>query len=150
MTINVDSDTCTRCGICSEICPLSIIGQVDEETLPRVAEGISGMCISCGHCEAFCPTEALTQSLAHESRTGSQGEACGEISPDKLGVYLKSRRSIRKYQPEPVGNETIEALLDVARQRPGATASWSNGSLSTTLRKSRKSPASLSNGCGNL
>ncbi|MCX6686366.1 MAG: nitroreductase family protein [Methanoregula sp.] len=123
MTINVDSDTCTRCGICSEVCPLSVIGPVDEETLPRVAEGRSGMCISCGHCEAFCPTGALTQSFADESQTGSQRETCGEISPDNLGIYLKSRRSIRKYRPEPVGKETIEALLDVARY----AASGGNG-----------------------
>ena len=123
VSILVDEDLCTRCGICSVVCPNAIIEPTDGGTLPRVTEGRSGMCISCGHCEAFCPEEALTQSPADETRTSRQKETCGEISARHLGIYLKSRRSIRKYRPEPVDKKTIEALLDVARY----AASGGNG-----------------------
>ena len=58
-TILVDQDLCTRCGICSVVCPASIIDPADENTLPRVPEEKAGMCIRCGHCEAHCPTQAI-------------------------------------------------------------------------------------------
>ena len=58
-TILVDQDLCTRCGICSVICPMSIVEPADENTLPKVMEVKAGMCIQCGHCESYCPTQAL-------------------------------------------------------------------------------------------
>jgi Fe-S-cluster-containing hydrogenase component 2 len=42
-TILVDQDLCTRCGICSVVCPMKIIGTTDENTLPKVADEKSAM-----------------------------------------------------------------------------------------------------------
>jgi nitroreductase/NAD-dependent dihydropyrimidine dehydrogenase PreA subunit len=116
MTIIVDSDTCTRCEICSEVCPMAIIDPADVETPPVVRREKAGMCISCGHCEAFCPTGALVQgSETTGSKVRAETTAGREISPDHLGIYLKSRRSVRQYRPEPVARETIRSILDIAR-----------------------------------
>ena len=103
---------------------MSVIDPADEETLPRVPEGKSPMCISCGHCEAFCPTGALMQSPGTSRvRTETATIASTEISPGQLGTYLKSRRSVRQYRPEPVARETIGDLLAIAQY----AASGGNG-----------------------
>ena len=123
MTITIDSATCTRCGTCSEVCPMSLIDPAEGEALPNVPEGKSVMCISCGKCEAFCPTGALVEGHGAKPGSGIQASAPGAISPGHLGTYLKSRRSIRQYRAEPVDRKTIEAILDIARY----AASGSNG-----------------------
>src|SRR5208337_2155399 len=43
-TILVDQYLCTRCGICSVVCPASIVDPADENTLPRVQDTNAGMC----------------------------------------------------------------------------------------------------------
>ena len=113
MTINVDSDSCTRCGTCAEICPMGIIDPTSGGTLPQVQKENERKCISCGQCEAFCPSGALVRGTESRKQTSASGE--GEIPAEKLGIYLKSRRSIRHYRTEPVAKETITSILDIAR-----------------------------------
>ena len=122
MTILVDDTTCTRCGICSVICPVRIIEPADETTLPRVRDEKAGMCIACGHCEVSCPSQSLILNVRPDERVILPAGA-GILSPDELGIYLKKRRSVRHYTKEPVRKETIGAVLDIARY----AASGGNG-----------------------
>jgi nitroreductase len=39
----------------------------------------------------------------------------GEISTDHLGIYIKSRRSVRHFASEKVEKEKIEKILDIVR-----------------------------------
>ena len=117
MTINIESETCTRCGTCSDVCLMQVIAPAEKGELPHVDEGKSGMCMSCGQCVAFCPAGAITPDT---------GEAAERIKPEKispatLDTFLKSRRSIRKYRPKSVPKETIEAILGIARYAPSAS-----------------------------
>ncbi|WP_319578214.1 nitroreductase family protein [uncultured Methanospirillum sp.] len=122
MTITVENKTCTRCGVCADICPMGIIHPPADGESPFVADSQSGWCISCGQCTAFCPSGALTlqkdSGLAPEPAWDGDG-----VAPDILMSYLKSRRSIRNFKSEPVPKKTIESLLDVARY----AASGGNG-----------------------
>lgn len=52
--LRVDESKCTKCGACSEICPMEIT--VHEK--PNSLE-----CIRCGRCKATCPTGAIQSSL---------------------------------------------------------------------------------------
>jgi nitroreductase/NAD-dependent dihydropyrimidine dehydrogenase PreA subunit len=116
MTIIIDSESCTQCGICSEVCPMGIIDPAVEKKPPLVQKEKSGMCISCGQCEAFCPSGALVQEADNDGPTKASGE--GAIPADRLGLYLKSRRSIRCYRPEPVPKDTVLSILDITRFAP--------------------------------
>ena len=118
----VNQDLCTRCGICSAVCPMSIVDPADENTLPMVQDANAGLCIRCGHCEVSCPSQALLLNyLPDEKATLPAGT--GTISPEDLGVYLKKRRSVRHFTREPVPREKILQILDIARY----AASGGNG-----------------------
>ncbi len=58
MTIEkIDPELCTRCGLCSEICPMDVI-RMDNTTgspIIRYPED----CSNCGKCEQNCPMEAI-------------------------------------------------------------------------------------------
>ena len=116
--ILVDQYLCTRCGICSSVCPVGIIDPADEGTIPHVPASKANLCIRCGHCEATCPSGAVTSAY---SSTGVPGTPVSEaLPPEALGTYLKSRRSVRHYKEDPVDRHTIRAILDIARYAASA------------------------------
>jgi len=121
-TILVDQDLCTRCGICSVVCPMSIVDTADENTLPRVQDTKAGMCIQCGHCEVSCPSRALLLNVRPDEKVIPQSNA-GTIVADEMAYYLKKRRSVRHFTKDPVPKEKIEQVLDIARY----AASGGNG-----------------------
>jgi nitroreductase/NAD-dependent dihydropyrimidine dehydrogenase PreA subunit len=112
--IIIDQERCTRCSICSKICPLGIVDSADENHLPQVTQIKASGCINCGHCEAFCPSGALTLNFALDEKRGGTIEP-GEISTDHLGTYLKSRRSVRHFTAQKVEKEKIEQIMDIVR-----------------------------------
>lgn len=121
-TILVDQDLCSRCGICSVICPMGIIDPADENTLPRVKDAKAGLCIRCGHCEVHCPSQALLLNELPDDKVPLPSGA-GIIEPDTLGYYLKKRRSVWQFTKDPVPKEKILEILDAARY----AASGGNG-----------------------
>jgi nitroreductase/ferredoxin len=121
-TILVDQDLCTRCGICSVVCPTSIVDPADENTPPRVQDTRAGMCIQCGHCEVSCPSQALLLNVRPDEKVSLPAGA-GAISSDNIAFYLKKRRSVRHFTKDPVPKEKIEQVLDIARY----AASGGNG-----------------------
>jgi MinD superfamily P-loop ATPase len=52
----VDSDKCTYCGKCSDICRFKAITVVGETVLP-----FEELCHSCGGCMEVCPEDAITE-----------------------------------------------------------------------------------------
>jgi len=121
-TILVAQDLCTRCGICSDVCPMAIVTPADENTLPVVTDAVAGMCIQCGHCEVSCPSEALLLNVRPDEKAPLPAGA-GTISPENMAFYLKKRRSVREFTTDPVPKEKILEVLDIARY----AASGSNG-----------------------
>jgi nitroreductase/NAD-dependent dihydropyrimidine dehydrogenase PreA subunit len=114
ITILVDQDLCTRCGICSVVCPMSIVSPADENTLPVVKDTVAGMCIQCGHCEVSCPSQALLLNVRPDEKVPFTTGA-GIISSEDMEAYIKKRRSVRHFTKDPVSKEKIEQVLDIAR-----------------------------------
>lgn len=110
--IRLNSEACIRCGFCIDDCPTCVLEM--GEAGPQVRED---QCIECGHCVSVCPTEAIDNI-----RTPRAGQET--INPAKLpskesaAYFLRTRRSIRGFRPEPVPRETVLELLDLARLAP--------------------------------
>jgi nitroreductase/NAD-dependent dihydropyrimidine dehydrogenase PreA subunit len=115
-TIIIDNDLCTRCGICSTVCPMGIISSGDDKKLPELPIQAEPFCIRCGHCRVSCPEKALFIRFLPEDEP--QMPAGFPPGPDLVGYYLKNRRSVRHYTKKPVPREAIEAILDIARYAP--------------------------------
>jgi heterodisulfide reductase subunit A len=60
---DINTDLCSGCRICNNLCPYSAI-TYDEES--NVSEVVTAMCQGCGTCVAACPSAAI--SGAHFTR----------------------------------------------------------------------------------
>lgn len=121
MTIHVDADSCARCGICGEVCPMGIISP-DGDGFPEILPQRAPACLSCGQCEAFCATGSLILDHPDGYTPGTAWKGEG-ITPELMSSYLRTRRSIRQFTTRPVPRDLITALLDNARY----AASGGNG-----------------------
>jgi nitroreductase/NAD-dependent dihydropyrimidine dehydrogenase PreA subunit len=108
--LHVDKDKCTRCGACADVCPAALI-EVREE---GPVEAGFRQCIACGHCVAVCPVAALDNTSAPLSGQISLDDYHLPTSED-AARFLRYRRSIRSYKKEPVSQEKLRQVLDVAR-----------------------------------
>jgi nitroreductase/NAD-dependent dihydropyrimidine dehydrogenase PreA subunit len=119
MTILVDQSLCNRCGICSEVCPASIVEPAQPDGVPSVTASSAESCLECGHCEAYCPSQALALNLHLEDRVFVP-KGAGALAAPALTTYLQKRRSAREFVAKPLPKEKILLLLDVARYAASA------------------------------
>lgn len=54
-------ELCTKCGVCSDICPTDVFYGTDPEELPQVT--YPEECWHCGACLIDCPEDALRLEL---------------------------------------------------------------------------------------
>ncbi len=113
--IKVDSEKCNRDGICVEVCPLNLLS-LDREGRPQMRSA-AALCIGCGHCVSVCPNGALDNT---KNPISKHTAIPAEYSPDlaQSALFLRSRRSIRRYEDKPVPKEKMLKLLDIARFAP--------------------------------
>lgn len=116
LPIVVNEKTCLRDGLCAMVCPLGIMTARDDG-MAMVNQALAPRCIACGHCVAVCPSGSL-------SLTGVSGGAAAplgsgqpirpglRISLEQAEQFMKTRRSVRRFQPEPPERELIARLLD--------------------------------------
>ena len=109
MLFTVNTEVCTRCGLCVADCPTGLLVMTDDG--PKTGKG---GCISCGHCVAVCPTLALDSDLTPRAEQVDITKET-KFTPEQAELFLRSRRSIRNYQNKPVPAELIRKVLNVAR-----------------------------------
>jgi len=115
--LTVDPEKCARDGICVAECPAKIVELADKESFPSLIEGGEEYCINCGHCVVVCPRGALSlETMAPEECLPVQRALLP--SAEQVDHFLKSRRSIRSYKKQPVNEELLRTLIDVARYAP--------------------------------
>jgi NAD-dependent dihydropyrimidine dehydrogenase PreA subunit len=85
-TLKLDTDKCTGCGMCTQVCPHAVFEMGDKKV--RIAD--KDRCMGCGACAMNCPSAALSvqagvgcaaaiiQGLltGKEPSCGGGGEAC--------------------------------------------------------------------------
>jgi nitroreductase len=79
----------------------------------RYTEG----CMACGHCVAICPQAAL-DNIRNPLAFQVELPEYPVLSPEQAALFLRSRRSIRKYKKAKVSQEVMFNLLDIARFAP--------------------------------
>ncbi len=115
LNFKVDVDKCTRCGACIRDCVAQIIGWVDD--LPVILPEREEDCIGCQHCLAVCPTGAV--SIFGLNPDDSPAVTPGALpSAEQMDLLIRSRRSIRQYDPAGIAPELLEAMLKTVRFAP--------------------------------
>jgi nitroreductase/NAD-dependent dihydropyrimidine dehydrogenase PreA subunit len=114
--INVDQEKCRHDGICTAVCPMSII-EMKDGSVPGLVTGLEDLCITCGHCVAVCPHGALSLD---DMRVADCPPVKGELALGSVQAeqFFRSRRSIRTYQDKAVEREKLAALIDMAHYAP--------------------------------
>ena len=113
----VDHEKCKRDGICVDECPSGIIEIKEGNAVPTLVDGADAFCINCGHCVAVCPHGALSlKNMGPDDCLPVNPQ--WQMAPDQVEHFLRSRRSIRTYKPEPVDRDTLTRLIAVARHAP--------------------------------
>ena len=119
----IDPDLCTGCGLCVEECPHDTLELIDDLA---VATGEHSM--GCDHCAAICPADAVTVGFVDPEATRLEtlqvSDAWipfGQPSAEALIQLMRSRRSTRDFQPEPVPLPVLRDLVRVGLSAPSGT-----------------------------
>jgi len=119
--IKVDQEKCKHDGICTAVCPMSII-EMKDGSLPLLTSGLEDLCISCGHCVAVCPHGALSlDDMKVADCPPVRAEL--ELGSEQAEHFFRSRRSIRTYSPKAVEREKLARLISIAQYAPTGTNS---------------------------
>lgn len=112
ISIEVNRDICTNCGLCVKVCR-GTLAMGDHG--PEIA---NDYCIACGHCVAVCPNGALTHNKVPLEKQVVYNQS--SVTPKMAENFLRSRRSIRNFKRRRVPREEIKELLNIARFAPTA------------------------------
>lgn len=112
--VAIEENRCTRCGACARVCPPSLFLPRRGKP-PELSPDARQQCLRCGHCAAICPADAV--------RHGDLDPADFPPAPETLDFQtvlglLRSRRSVRVYEPREVPEEAVHQLLQAARYAP--------------------------------
>ncbi len=100
LSIDLDRERCTGCGLCADFCPVSVFEMVTENdrTLPSPARLED--CWACDTCVGQCPTGALRvvqPSTPFEGRTRTEVSTLHPgLGPDELGQYQKWAETLER------------------------------------------------------
>ena len=118
---NVNTEKCTGCGLCLDVCPGNMVGG----DVLRLADGHPVMvdqekfgwqgCWRCQHCLAVCPTGAI--SVLGVSADKVSGKPDASIR-EELPKLIKYRRSCRAFKKDDVDSDTIDAILEAVSAVP--------------------------------
>lgn len=114
----VDEKKCKKDGICVTECHGAITKSPDSG-LPEIMPEKEVWCVQCGHCVSACPHGALSHKNVRIENSPEIKEEL-RINEKQAEQFLRSRRSIRRYQAKPVEKSKIQQLIEVARCAPTA------------------------------
>lgn len=138
-TIRIDTDKCTGCGQCVQVC--NDFSLYLENNKVRISNTPAFGCIGCGHCMAICPTGAIEIS----GREISKGDLF-DLPPvksaanyEQLVALFQRRRSVREFLDKEIEPTITEKILDAAKTSPmGLPPSDVNVLILDSKEKTRK------------
>jgi len=151
--VYIDSERCTGCGACVEVCPPGAIRLVEDIT-GRCAEVDRAICQECQACLEVCPEEAIRV----EAEPAIEGElVAAEPRAGQVNVGLQEPRPARPtlralawlgpalaYVGREIVPRVAASLLDAwDRRASGPTSTLGVPDDSTSVRSARQSTPSL-------
>jgi len=113
--IIINTENCTGCEICIEICPRDCFYIGDK----GISTFHSTTCHDCGHCISVCPESAIShRDLPREDYYAIDSDFKDSINNEYLYKFLKSLRSTRKFTEQPIEESIIQKLVDITRYSP--------------------------------
>lgn len=116
-TLTLNASLCHGCGTCASECPGFITMTADNH--PALNPTAKPNCIGCYHCVAVCPHGAI----AIDNVTP---EKCRPVDQNLIPTaeqafhIVRARRSFRVFDQQPVEQQKILDLIDIARHAPTA------------------------------
>lgn len=112
--IQIDTAACIGCGQCVTACFANAMALEEGKAVYKKP------CILCGHCFAICPTGAITMPHLPDGTPEAQAfdPALNPVDPHALLQLVRSRRSIRRFKPEPLSESDLQAILEAGRMSP--------------------------------
>lgn len=114
--IKIDSEKCTGCGACVDVCNVTHVYKMQEK---KAIVSSERRCWQCGQCVAVCPVDAIEHSdFPLEECPPIAKYADEEIA--RMDAVMQSRRSVRVFKNKPVERSVIEDLVKKASGAPSA------------------------------
>ncbi len=109
---HIETETCSKCAICVEICPALVI-EKDNSGIVKFKPDFTHLCLGCGQCMAVCKTKSVfAKGLKYEKDFFEFSENTDFFS------LLEHRRSVRRFKPKPLDKELIDKILDAISLAP--------------------------------
>ena len=111
-------DKCTRCGLCVQDCPSSIIER-SGDAVPFIRPENEPRCIHCQHCLAICPAAAVT--ILCQNPVNSLPLTTPSLPKlDQMIHLVRGRRSVRRYRDQNVEPQLLGQILAALGNAPSA------------------------------
>jgi len=116
MIASINTETCKRCGLCSQICPAKIYTKTESGEI-KVDTDRADVCLKCGQCMAICETQSIKiEGLSYEKDLFEIPE--NSVNYDIFYNFLATRRSVRNFKNKPVEKEVIQKIIDAISLAP--------------------------------
>jgi len=115
--LTIDKEKCKQDGLCAADCPTGIIRFQGQGHYPELIPNADAMCLRCGHCVAVCPHGALDHAQVPRADCPPIDRALA-LSERQAEQFLRSRRSVRRFEDQPVAQATLQRLIEIARYAP--------------------------------
>jgi NAD-dependent dihydropyrimidine dehydrogenase PreA subunit len=109
----INSDTCTDCGKCVEVCPTDVF-EPGAGGLPQIAR--LDDCTSCMNCELYCPTDSIYVSPIRTPEPDLDKAAV--IASGILGSYRRAMNWENGQPPQGTGDNWALQLRERRGERP--------------------------------
>lgn len=118
ITIDIDKESCIKCGKCVKVCPAYILTQ--ENSKAEIGLRNIHTCIACGHCVAVCPTDSVIHSEFPEHKVHTLNRDILP-SPEQVMELCRARRSNRAFLSSAVHEEYLRQIVEAAHLAPTAS-----------------------------
>ena len=114
--IKVNQGTCSKCGLCTKICPTKVFRATkgEDKVIAHTEE-----CVLCGQCICGCPTNSIIHSGFNPGNF-KRIKNKKPVTPESAYEFLSQRRSVRNYNGITPSPELLKKIAEIAGFAPGS------------------------------